>query len=386
MTRPADSRLRSCGSATGCAPRRPARAAGRADPSLPAALPLLLQPPGADPGGAGARHRDLGAGLRRSRGARLPAGASLGRRADRAARHPGARPRRQPGRALHQPHHLGRADRARPGCRPWSRPGSTMSSSRCRTPSRARADRIGGYRGGHATKLEFASAGARRPGLPLTAERRGAPAEPGPAAGADRPGAGRSAPAGWKWRMCSTTAGRWPTATPCCRPAPSWRPRPRRSRRRGATCEGRLVIDYVVPDYYAKRPKACMGGWGRQFLAVSPGRPGAALPCRGKPAGLRLPQCAGRLAARRLGALRGLQPLPRHRPGCRRPARAASGRELDWGGCRCQAFALLGDAAATDPACALSPAPRRAVAGGRRGGRGGGGLHLPGTAEGAGAG
>src|SRR5690606_10527761 len=40
---------------------------------------------------------------------------------------------------------------------------------------------------------------------------------------------------------------------------------------------GRLVIDYVVPDYYAQRPKACMGGWGRRFLAVSPA--GRVLPC-----------------------------------------------------------------------------------------------------------
>src|SRR3546814_7813358 len=41
--------------------------------------------------------------------------------------------------------------------------------------------------------------------------------------------------------------------------------------------KGRLVIDYVVPDYYAKRPKACMGGWGRQFLNISPA--GKVLPC-----------------------------------------------------------------------------------------------------------
>src|SRR3546814_6677946 len=41
--------------------------------------------------------------------------------------------------------------------------------------------------------------------------------------------------------------------------------------------KGQLVIDYVVPDYYAKRPKACMGGWGRQFLNVSPA--GKVLPC-----------------------------------------------------------------------------------------------------------
>ena len=126
----------------------------------------------------------------------------------------------------------------------------------------------------------------------------------------------------------------------------------RRSRRRGAA-QGRLVIDYVVPDYYAVRPKACMGGWGRQFLAVSPaGRCCPATPRESMP-GFDFPNVR-EFAGRHLGTLRGLQPLPRHRldagalPGLR-PG------EIDWGGCRCQAFALTGDAAATDPACALSP-------------------------------
>ena len=43
------------------------------------------------------------------------------------------------------------------------------------------------------------------------------------------------------------------------------------------TYRGRLVIDYVVPDYYAQQPKSCMGGWGRQFLNITPS--GKVLPC-----------------------------------------------------------------------------------------------------------
>lgn len=121
-----------------------------------------------------------------------------------------------------------------------------------------------------------------------------------------------------------------------------------------AALKGRLVIDYVVPDYHATRPKACMGGWGRQFLAVSPA--GRILPCHaaeGLP-GLDFPnvretslreawECSEAFAR-----FRGTGWMP---PPCRGCARA----EVDWGGCRCQAFALTGDAAATDPACALSP-------------------------------
>jgi pyrroloquinoline quinone biosynthesis protein E len=41
------------------------------------------------------------------------------------------------------------------------------------------------------------------------------------------------------------------------------------------------------------------------------------------------------------------------------PCRSCPERARDFGGCRCQAFLLLGDAAATDPACEL--APRHAV-------------------------
>ncbi|TCH98027.1 pyrroloquinoline quinone biosynthesis protein PqqE [Roseococcus sp. SYP-B2431] len=117
---------------------------------------------------------------------------------------------------------------------------------------------------------------------------------------------------------------------------------------------GRLVIDYVVPDYHAARPKACMGGWGRRFLAVSP--MGEVLPCHAAKsiAGMRFPNIRDSsledawTGSDAFNAFRGTAWMP---PPCRGCAHA----ERDWGGCRCQAFALTGDAAATDPACALSP-------------------------------
>jgi PqqA peptide cyclase len=121
-----------------------------------------------------------------------------------------------------------------------------------------------------------------------------------------------------------------------------------------ARLTGVLAIDYVVPDYYAQRPKACMGGWGRRFLNVTPS--GKVLPCHAAETlpGLRFPNVAEA----------GLAAIWQHDPafaGFRgtawmaEPCRSCDRREIDWGGCRCQAFALVGDAARTDPACALSP-------------------------------
>ncbi|MCU0887426.1 MAG: pyrroloquinoline quinone biosynthesis protein PqqE [Rubritepida sp.] len=117
---------------------------------------------------------------------------------------------------------------------------------------------------------------------------------------------------------------------------------------------GRLVIDYVVPDYHATRPKACMGGWGRRFLAVSPA--GKVLPCHAAESisGMVFPNiretslAAAWADSAAFNAFRGTGWMPE-------PCRGCARAELDWGGCRCQAFALTGDAAATDPACALSP-------------------------------
>ena len=121
-----------------------------------------------------------------------------------------------------------------------------------------------------------------------------------------------------------------------------------------AAHRGRLVIDYVVPDYHAARPKACMGGWGSSFLAVSPA--GRVLPCHAAEsiAGMVFPnvrETSLRAAwedSEAFNRFRGTDWMPA-------PCRGCDHAERDWGGCRCQAFALLGDAGATDPACALSP-------------------------------
>ncbi|GBQ27059.1 pyrroloquinoline quinone biosynthesis protein PqqE [Acidiphilium acidophilum] len=116
---------------------------------------------------------------------------------------------------------------------------------------------------------------------------------------------------------------------------------------------GQLVIDYVVPDYYASRPKACMGGWARQFFNITPS--GKMLPCHAAET-LDLP--FERVTERSVGAIwadspgfRAYRGTDWMAPPCRGCARA----EIDWGGCRCQALALTGNAAATDPACGLSP-------------------------------
>jgi pyrroloquinoline quinone biosynthesis protein E len=117
---------------------------------------------------------------------------------------------------------------------------------------------------------------------------------------------------------------------------------------------GRIVIDYVVPDYYATRPKACMGGWGLRAINISPS--GQVLPCHaaGTLPGFDFPSVRkaslGDIWTRSeaFARYRGIDWAPE-------PCRSCEHLEADLGGCRCQAFALTGDAGRTDPACALSP-------------------------------
>jgi PqqA peptide cyclase len=118
--------------------------------------------------------------------------------------------------------------------------------------------------------------------------------------------------------------------------------------------KGRMVIDYVTPDYYAERPKACMGGWGRRFMNVTPA--GKVLPCHAAETlpGLSFPS----VREYSLAAIwHGSPAFERYRGTgwMAEPCRGCDRREIDWGGCRCQALALTGDAGKTDPACALSP-------------------------------
>jgi pyrroloquinoline quinone biosynthesis protein E len=119
--------------------------------------------------------------------------------------------------------------------------------------------------------------------------------------------------------------------------------------------KGILAIDYVVPDYYALRPKKCMGGWGRQFFNISPS--GKILPCHAAETitGLEFESVREHSIAwiwqnsEAFNRYRGTGWMPE-------PCQSCTYKELDYGGCRCQAFALTGNAGNTDPACALSPA------------------------------
>src|SRR5437763_2703540 len=118
---------------------------------------------------------------------------------------------------------------------------------------------------------------------------------------------------------------------------------------------GQIVIDAVVPDYYARFPKACVGGWARRSLNVTPA--GKVLPCHAAESIPALEFWNVRdhslaeiwMSSPAFNAFRGTAWMKEPCVGCPR-------REQDFGGCRCQAFALTGDAAAADPVCHLSPA------------------------------
>jgi PqqA peptide cyclase len=118
--------------------------------------------------------------------------------------------------------------------------------------------------------------------------------------------------------------------------------------------QGRIVIDAVTPDYYARFPKACVGGWGRRSLNVTPS--GRALPCHAAESipGLEFWNVREHALAEiwqnapAFRAFRGNEWM-------QEPCRSCARKEIDFGGCRCQAFLLTGDARAADPACHLSP-------------------------------
>ena len=118
--------------------------------------------------------------------------------------------------------------------------------------------------------------------------------------------------------------------------------------------KGRLRIDAVLPDYYAKYPKACMGGWAHQFILIDPA--GRALPCHAAPVIPGLEFASAR--ERRLRWIWEESPaftLFRDENWMPEPCRSCDRRTRDFGGCRCQAFLLTGNAAATDPICTLAP-------------------------------
>lgn len=116
----------------------------------------------------------------------------------------------------------------------------------------------------------------------------------------------------------------------------------------------RMKILYVIPDYYEKRPKPCMNGWGKTFLTITPD--GYALPCHAARVikNLEFPNIRqNRLewiwnSSLAFNRFRGFDWM-------KQPCQSCPERFMDFGGCRCQALLLTGDAQSTDPVCALSP-------------------------------
>jgi pyrroloquinoline quinone biosynthesis protein E len=214
------------------------------------------------------------------------------------------------------------------------------------------ADLIGGFPGGHARKLAAARA-VKQSGLALTTNfvvhRQNVVRVPEMLALAEELGAGRVEIAHVQyhgWALPNRDAllpsrAELDIATDAVEAA-------------RLRFKGRLSVDYVVPDYYAARPKACMGGWARRFITVTPA--GKALPCHVAESlpGLDFPSVRDQSLSAiwnespAFARFRGTDWMPE-------PCQSCDRKEIDWGGCRCQAFALTGDASRTDPACGKSP-------------------------------
>ncbi len=116
---------------------------------------------------------------------------------------------------------------------------------------------------------------------------------------------------------------------------------------------GILAIDFVAPDYFAVQPKPCMGGWGRRFMIVTPS--GMILPCHAAQSipGLEFASVREQslsdawFDAPSFNAFRGTEWM-------KEPCSSCPRRHIDFGGCRCQALALTGDARNADPVCEKS--------------------------------
>ncbi|MEO9572952.1 MAG: pyrroloquinoline quinone biosynthesis protein PqqE [Roseobacter sp.] len=214
------------------------------------------------------------------------------------------------------------------------------------------ADRIGGYKGGFDRKMHVAERIAAV-GFPLTLNavmhRHNLDDLPATIALAERLGARRVEVA------CVQFHG-WAEAN-----RGQLQPTDEQVRAAKATVDGerdrmkgRIVIDFVAPDWFADFPKACMGGWGSTGLNITPD--GNVLPCHAAESipsltfanvnDQSLTQIWYEDAA--FNAFRGTEWMPALCQTCER-------RDIDFAGCRCQAMAVLGDASATDPVCRKSP-------------------------------
>jgi pyrroloquinoline quinone biosynthesis protein E len=218
------------------------------------------------------------------------------------------------------------------------------------------ADRIGGYQGGFQRKKALAVEAVRL-GLPLTVnlvvhraniERIGAMVDLALELKAGRIEIAHVQYYGWALK---NRAALMPTGDQVRRAAAEVEELRRKH-------HGRIVIDAVVPDYHARYPKPCVGGWGRRSLNVTPS--GKVLPCHAAESipGLEFWNVRDHslaeiwAASPAFNAFRGTEYLPE-------PCHSCERREIDFGGCRCQAFALTGDPRATDPVCHKSPVHAR---------------------------
>lgn len=216
----------------------------------------------------------------------------------------------------------------------------------------AAADRAGGYQGGHARKLVAAKKIVEL-GLPLTVNmvihranvlRAGDIVRQAIALGARRVEVAHTQYYGWAKLNHAVLL-------------------PTREETEAAVAEveglrkeleGVIVIDHVIPDFHARFPKACMGGWAKRTFNVTPR--GLVLPCH---AAQTIPHLKFWTVheqslhdiwfkSKAFHAYRGTEWM-------KEPCASCDRKEIDYGGCRCQALALAGDPAAADPVCHRSP-------------------------------
>ena len=214
------------------------------------------------------------------------------------------------------------------------------------------ADRIAGYRGAAARKRDVASEVVRA-GLPLTvnavihranASRAADIVETAIALGARRVEIAHAQYYGWAKR---NRVALMPTRDEALSAIAD-------IEQLKAVHTGTIVIDHVIPDYHAKYPKACMGGWGKRLINVTPS--GRVLPCHAAETipGLVFDNVRERSlediwsTSPAFAAFRGTDWMVE-------PCRSCPRQAVDFGGCRCQALAITGDPRNADPVCHLSP-------------------------------
>ena len=283
-----------------------------------------------------------------------------GRRAARALRSRGHRDASARARALREPRDERHPPRSR-ATRAARAFASTTCSSACRTPTRASSDRIAGL-ASHAAKMRVAGVGE---GARAAAhgERRPAPREPRSRGGRRRDG--RAAVGADRLELANVQLVSWAheNATALLPDAGADRARARRrARPRRSAWRAAMEVVFVLPDWHADRPARVHGRLGDG--ASSSSRPTERCSRATRHAALPLPFESvrdGPLSRASGGRGEGMRAF-RGEAWMAEPCKTCDRRDVDYGGCRCQAFALTGDARATDPACSLAPPARASSA------------------------